>query len=63
MPRKADQDRLDAVICALIGFIWLEMPRERSAMIGDLEAGYMVTPVSPGVLERRHLRPALEVSC
>jgi len=44
-PRKADQDALDAAICALIGLNWVtgKMP---SAMLGDLETGYMITPVS-----------------
>src|SRR5690606_1883371 len=32
-PRKADQDKLDAMICALIGLHWLKAPREQSVMI------------------------------
>ncbi|WP_174243277.1 DUF429 domain-containing protein [Beijerinckia sp. L45] len=51
-PRKADQDRLDAVICLLIAVRWHLKPRERSAMIGDLDAGYTVAPVSPPVREK-----------
>ena len=46
-PRKADQDRLDATICALVGIIWRAGPTEGSAMLGDLGQGYMVTPISP----------------
>lgn len=46
-PRKADQDRLDATICALVGIIWRAGPAEGSAMLGDLGHGYMVTPISP----------------
>ena len=55
-PRKADQDSLDAVICALVGVHWLSAPREASIMIGDLTRGYMVAPVSTGV--RRRLEDA-----
>ncbi|MBK8082423.1 MAG: DUF429 domain-containing protein [Devosia sp.] len=51
-PRKADQDSLDAVICALVGVHWLSAPREASIMIGDLTRGYMVAPVSTGVRKR-----------
>ncbi len=49
-PRKADQDRLDAALCALIGLIWRGGPTENSAMIGDTKTGYMITPVSPETL-------------
>lgn len=55
-PRKADQDRLDATICALIGIIWRGGPAEGSAMLGDLGQGYMVTPISPAI------RPRLEAA-
>lgn len=44
-PRKADQDRLDAAICALVGLIWRDGGWP-AAMIGDLERGFFVTPVS-----------------
>ena len=43
-PRKADQDLLDGVLCALIGYIWLFEPRSHTLMIGDLTSGYMLTP-------------------
>jgi predicted RNase H-like nuclease len=43
-PRKADQDRLDAVLCALIGYHWRAKPRRDSIMIGDLKSGYMIAP-------------------
>jgi len=46
-PRKADQDRLDAAICALVGIIWQAGPAAGSAMLGDLRQGYMITPISP----------------
>jgi predicted RNase H-like nuclease len=45
-PRKADQDKLDAALCALIGLSWRAGPVSRSAMLGDLNSGYMVTPIS-----------------
>jgi predicted RNase H-like nuclease len=45
-PRKGDQDQLDAVICAIVGLIWRACDRNMSAMIGDMQTGYMVTPVS-----------------
>ena len=43
-PRKCDQDLLDAVICLLVALRWRRC--SCVAMIGDLERGYMVTPVS-----------------
>lgn len=45
-PRKHDQDQLDSIICALIGCVWLSCDRSRSMLLGDLETGYIVTPVS-----------------
>jgi len=51
-PRKADQDRLDAVLCALIGLHWHVRPRDASIMIGDRMTGYMVAPASPSVRAR-----------
>jgi predicted RNase H-like nuclease len=51
-PRKADQDKLDAVICALIGYQWLMRPRAESIMIGDLKTGYMIAPASTAVRAR-----------
>ena len=55
-PGKCHQDKLDAVICALIGITWLTAPPVRSIMIGDLKRGYMVAPVSAEV--RDHLMRA-----
>ncbi|WP_431320832.1 DUF429 domain-containing protein [Rhizobium sp. YTU87027] len=51
-PRKADQDKVDAVICGLIGLHWLVAPREQSVMIGDLESGYMIAPATRGIHSR-----------
>jgi predicted RNase H-like nuclease len=49
MPRKADQDRLDAALCLLIGLHWRLRPRGNSLMIGDLATGYMILPASAEV--------------
>lgn len=43
-PRKADQDRLDSVLCAIVGYHWRTRPREQSIMIGDVTSGYMIAP-------------------
>ena len=45
-PTKGDQDQLDSVICAIIGYIWLACKRSNTMILGDLETGYIVTPVS-----------------
>ena len=54
-PSKADQDRLDSVLCMLIGVHWRLGDPRASMMIGDLTTGYIVTPVSPGTRERLEL--------
>jgi len=51
-PRKADQDMLDAALCALIALRWRLRPRANSLLLGDLTSGYMVTPASRAVRER-----------
>jgi predicted RNase H-like nuclease len=51
-PRKADQDRLDAVLCALVAVHWLMADRAGSILIGDLVNGYMVAPASAEVRAR-----------
>ena len=50
-PLKETQDKLDALLCLLTAARWR---RERGgcAMIGDLESGYIVAPVSAPVRER-----------
>nr|WP_206530333.1 DUF429 domain-containing protein [Nordella sp. HKS 07] len=50
-PRKADQDMMDSVLCALIAMHWRLRPREASLLLGDLTTGYMVLPASPKVRE------------
>ncbi len=48
-PIKADQDKLDAIICLLVAIRWRLQPREHSAMLGDLASGYMIIPASAEV--------------
>ncbi len=55
-PQKSDQDKLDAVICALVGLGWLVDDRNRNILIGDLNSGYMISPCSPVVRERLEAR-------
>ena len=50
-PGKATQDKLDALLCLLIAARWLR-ERESCVMIGDLENGYIVAPVSPEIRAR-----------
>lgn len=59
-PGKGEQDLLDAVICALIGYIWLYEPATRSMMIGDLATGYMITPAA-GEARRRLAAKAVQL--
>jgi predicted RNase H-like nuclease len=51
-PRKADQDRLDAVLCALAAMRWRIDPAEASVLVGDLDSGYMVAPVMSEIRDR-----------
>jgi len=53
-PRKRNQDQLDSVICALIGYVWLACDRSHSMLLGDLKTGYIVTPVSHETSNRLH---------
>jgi predicted RNase H-like nuclease len=48
-PSKADQDCLDAVLCAIAAHHWIRKPPNASVMVGDLSHGYIVTPASPAV--------------
>lgn len=45
-PSKGEQDMLDAAICLIVALQWRRAERESVAMIGDLDSGYMITPVS-----------------
>lgn len=57
-PRKHDQDKLDAIICALIGYVCY-FRKANCLMIGDLSSGYVVTP-SGEKLERELAKDALQ---
>jgi predicted RNase H-like nuclease len=48
-PTKSDQDRLDSVICTLIGFCWLKSGSAANCVIGDGHHGFMVTPALPAI--------------
>ena len=52
LPRRADQDRLDAVVCVLIGLIWTKQARNESILISDVASGYMVSPASSVIRQR-----------
>jgi predicted RNase H-like nuclease len=55
-PCKADQDQIDSVLCALIGYHWRVRARASSVMIGDLKNGYMITPAD--LLTKAYLKAA-----
>lgn len=52
VPKKADQDRLDAMLCLLVAMKWRLAPREESMMAGTLESGYMIFPAVEEVRAR-----------
>ena len=43
-PTKAAQDKADAILCMLFGYIWWRSGLEHSVVIGDNKTGYMVVP-------------------
>lgn len=51
-PSKADQDKLDSILCAVIALRWRLGARDECLMLGDIKTGYMVMPASAGVRER-----------
>lgn len=53
-PRKADQDRLDAMLCLAVALHWRHAPAAESIMIGDLASGYIVAPLAPALRDRLH---------
>jgi predicted RNase H-like nuclease len=57
--RKGDQDKLDALICLLVGLRWRLETRERSVILGCLEHGYMVAPVTAVMHDRLSQAAAL----
>ncbi|HSB79840.1 MAG TPA: DUF429 domain-containing protein [Candidatus Methylomirabilis sp.] len=48
--RKRREDTLDAVVCALVGWIHWWHGAERSQVLGDLETGFIVVPKRNGVV-------------
>ncbi|WP_210359211.1 DUF429 domain-containing protein [Sphingomonas beigongshangi] len=58
-PRKADQDRLDAMLCLAIALHWRLAPSAESIMIGDLDDGYIVAPLAPALRDRLTAAAAL----
>lgn len=60
-PRKADQDKLDAILCLLGALHWRRSPRESSMLLGDLSTGYMVLPASREVRDYL-MKPARKYS-
>jgi predicted RNase H-like nuclease len=50
-PLKADQDAVDAVICAIQAFHWWQWGFEKSAVIGDEKTGYIVGVTSDWTME------------
>lgn len=50
--RKEHQDRLDAIICLLVGIRWRFGPRTDSVMVGCIDHGYMVAPVTPAMHQK-----------
>jgi predicted RNase H-like nuclease len=51
-PRKGEQDKLDAAICLLVGILWRLAPSNSAAMIGSIEEGYMISPISEATRPR-----------
>lgn len=50
-PKKADQDKLDSVLCVLVALHWRLNPRDTSLFLGNLTTGYMVLPAIRAVRE------------
>ena len=57
-PRKADQDRLDAVLCLLVAIRWRLSPPDASVMIGDAASGCIVAPATAAMRQRLAVRAA-----
>ncbi len=47
---KANEDKLDAILCAYTAAYWWKFGTSRSTMLGDLISGYIVTPHSKRTL-------------
>lgn len=55
LPRKSDQDKLDACVCLLVALYLVE--RTDCLMVGDRQTGYIIVP------DNAALRTELEVRC
>lgn len=55
---KADQDRLDAMVCLWVAVHWRLNERRHSILIGDRETGYMVLPATDDLRLRLSAAPA-----
>ena len=51
-PTKDDQDKIDAIICALVGAILISGCDLKTYMLGDSKSGLMVSPISDDVMKR-----------
>ena len=51
-PTKDDQDKIDAIICALVGAIWVSDYSLKTYALGDTKSGLMVSPISGEVMAR-----------
>ena len=49
---KAYEDRLDAILCAYIAAYYWTWGTRRNAIVGTLEGGYIVTPMTPAIAKR-----------
>ncbi|TLZ70329.1 MAG: DUF429 domain-containing protein [Methanobacteriota archaeon] len=49
---KAYEDRLDAILCAYVAAYYWTWGTRRNAIIGTLEGGYIVTPMTPAITKR-----------
>ena len=49
---KAYEDRLDAILCAYIAAYYWTWGTNRNAIVGSLEGGYIVTPMTPAIARR-----------
>lgn len=58
-PVKKDQDMLDATICLLVAICWKLDEPGSSIMIGDLEQGYMVSPIVDVIRRRLEAKAAV----
>lgn len=49
---KANEDKLDSIVCAYTALLWWKHGPEVSSMIGSMETGYIVTPHTREMLSR-----------